>query len=194
MITGTPGTTPRNASSSSNPSAPGIITSSTASAGGSERASAAPRRRRGRLRHRIPACEDPARAGSGAAVHHRRPADAWNDGIAHRPAPANVCERPLIWHGQSARHGSSAAPPARPWPRTGFAPDQGGGDRRRGRCSARASSAPRVRPLWPARPPPRRTWTSPKGRSISSWRTTTRSSGTLSEPRAGPAESPESFM
>ncbi len=41
---------------------------------------------------------------------------------------------------------------------------------------------PRLRlfsPLWPATPPPSLTRTSPKGRSISSWRTTTRSSGTL---------------
>ena len=48
--------------------------------------------------------------------------------------------------------------------------------------------------MWPARPPPRRAWTSPKGRSISSWTTITRSSGTFSEPRAGPAEVPDSFM
>ena len=49
-------------------------------------------------------------------------------------------------------------------------------------------------PLWPASPPPSRAWTSPKGRSISSWTTSTRSNGAFSEPRAGPAELPESFM
>src|SRR4051794_40652227 len=49
-------------------------------------------------------------------------------------------------------------------------------------------------PLWPASPPPSRVRTSPKGRSISSWMTTTRSRSTLYAPRAGPAERPASFM
>src|SRR5436305_737037 len=51
-----------------------------------------------------------------------------------------------------------------------------------------------LRPLWPARPTPSRTLTSPNGRSIPSCSTMTRSNGTLSEPRAGPAESPETFI
>src|SRR5919206_485304 len=41
-------------------------------------------------------------------------------------------------------------------------------------------------PLWPASPPPRRTRTSPNGRSISSWMTSRRSRSSLNEPRAGP--------
>ncbi len=36
--------------------------------------------------------------------------------------------------------------------------------------------------------------TSPNGRSISSWTTTIRSSGSFRAPRAGPAEVPDSFM
>ena len=46
------------------------------------------------------------------------------------------------------------------------------------------------RPLWPARPPPSRVSMRPNGRSISSWITSTRSSGTPSAPRAGPTDLP----
>ena len=49
-------------------------------------------------------------------------------------------------------------------------------------------------PLWPASPPPSRTRMSPNGRSISSWRTRTRSRSSGSSPRAGPTERPASFM
>ncbi len=45
-------------------------------------------------------------------------------------------------------------------------------------------------PLLPASPPPRRVRTSPNGRSISSWTTSTRSSASLKEPRAGPDRAP----
>ena len=41
------------------------------------------------------------------------------------------------------------------------------------------------RPLWPATPPPSLVRTSPKGRSISSWRAMTRSSGTPSDAAGG---------
>ena len=49
-------------------------------------------------------------------------------------------------------------------------------------------------PLCPASPPPTRVRTSPKGRSISSWITSTRSRGTRKAPRAGPTLRPASFM
>ena len=51
-----------------------------------------------------------------------------------------------------------------------------------------------LRPLWPARPPPRRLSMRPNGRSISSCTATTRSSGTPSAPRAGLTALPDSFM
>ena len=51
-----------------------------------------------------------------------------------------------------------------------------------------------LRPLWPARPPPRRVSMRPNGRSISSCTATTRSSGTPSAPRAGLTALPDSFM
>ena len=68
------------------------------------------------------------------------------------------------------------------------------------RPCTRAKSAPPssclidFSPLCPASPPPTRVRTSPNGRSISSCTTSTRSSGSLNEPRAGPTERPASFM
>ena len=66
-----------------------------------------------------------------------------------------------------------------------------GARRRPGRARSRGRRARWARllsPLWPATPPPSFERTSPNGRSISSWSATTISSGTLSAPRAGPAD------
>ena len=62
------------------------------------------------------------------------------------------------------------------------------GRRRHGREGSPRSPSSRLSdfsPLWPASPPPRRVRMSPNGRSISSWITSTRSSGTFNAPRAG---------
>ena len=50
------------------------------------------------------------------------------------------------------------------------------------------------RPLWPARPPPSRTWILPGSRSTSSWTTAICSVGSLKKRAAAASELPERFM